>query len=45
MHKVKAGETLYRIATKYGVSVEHLRKLNGLGKNANIRAGQLIRYS
>ncbi|MBR5635176.1 MAG: peptidoglycan DD-metalloendopeptidase family protein [Prevotella sp.] len=45
VHKVKAGETLYRIATKYGVSVEHLRKLNGLGKNANIRAGQLIRYS
>lgn len=45
MHKVKKGETLYRIATKYGVSVEQLRKLNGLGKNANIRAGQLIRYS
>lgn len=45
VHKVKSGETLYRIATKYGVSVEQLRKLNGLGKNANIRAGQLIRYS
>ena len=45
VHKVKKGETLYRIATKYGVSVEQLRKLNGLGKNANIRPGQLVRYS
>lgn len=45
VHKVKKGETLYRIATKYGVSVEQLRKLNGLGKNANIREGQLVRYS
>ncbi|MBR1468964.1 MAG: peptidoglycan DD-metalloendopeptidase family protein [Prevotella sp.] len=45
VHKVKSGETLYRIATKYGVSVEKLRQLNGLKKNANIRAGQLIRYS
>lgn len=45
VHKVKKGETLYRIATKYGVSVEQLRKLNGLKKNSNIRQGQLIRYS
>ena len=45
VHKVKSGETLYRIATKYGVSVEQLRKLNGLKKNSSIRPGQLIRYS
>ena len=45
VHKVKKGDTLYRIATKYGVSVEQLRKLNGLKKNSNIRQGQLIRYS
>ena len=45
VHKVKNGETLYRIATKYGVSVDRLRQLNGLKKNANIRPGQLIRYS
>lgn len=45
MHKVKSGETLYRIATKYGVSVEQLRKLNGLKKNSSIRPGQLIRYA
>ena len=45
VHKVKSGETLYRIASKYGVSVEELRKLNRLGKNASIRPGQLIRYS
>ena len=45
VHKVKSGETLYRIASKYGVSVDKLRKLNGLGKKSSIRPGQLIRYS
>ncbi|MCR5131000.1 MAG: peptidoglycan DD-metalloendopeptidase family protein [Prevotella sp.] len=45
VHKVKKGETLFRIASKYGVSVEQLRKLNGLRKNSSIRPGQLIRYS
>lgn len=45
VHKVRQGETLYRIATKYGVTVDKLRKLNGLGKKSNIRPGQLIRYS
>ena len=45
VHKVKGGETLYSIATKYGTTVEKLRKLNGLKKSSNIRKGQLIRYS
>ncbi len=46
-HQVKAGETLYRIATYYGISVSELMKLNDLetsvievGKNLLIRKGE-----
>ena len=41
-HKVKQGETLSRIAAKYGTSVAQLKKRNGL-KGDKIRAGQRIR--
>lgn len=43
-HKVEAGETLYSIARKRGVSVDELCKLNHIGKNKGVRAGQLIKY-
>ena len=38
-HKVKRGETLGQIATKYGVTVDDLRKWNNI-KGNNIAAGQ-----
>ena len=38
-HKVKKGETLGQIATKYGVTVDDLRKWNSI-KGNNIAAGQ-----
>lgn len=41
-HKVKQGETLSRIAAKYGTSVAQLKKRNGL-KGDKIRVGQRIR--
>lgn len=41
-HKIKSGETLGGIAAKYHVSVNQLRKLNGI-KGNNIRAGKSIR--
>ena len=41
-HKVKQGETLTRIAAKYGTTVAQLRKLSGL-KSDKIRVGQRIR--
>ena len=41
-HKVKSGETLYSIAKSMGVSVEDLKKANGL-KNNNISIGQILR--
>jgi LysM repeat protein len=40
MHVVKAGETLYQISRKYGLTVDQLKKLNDLGKDVTIRPGQ-----
>ncbi|MCS7009162.1 MAG: LysM peptidoglycan-binding domain-containing protein [Chthoniobacterales bacterium] len=42
-HTVVAGDTLTRIAGKYGVSVEELQRLNGLGSNSILRVGQVLR--
>ncbi|MBX8467316.1 LysM peptidoglycan-binding domain-containing protein, partial [Deinococcus sp. RIT780] len=41
---VRAGDTLYRIATRTGTSVAALRAANGL-KGDVIRAGQVLRLS
>jgi len=42
MHAVQAGETLYSISRKYGLSVEELKKNNNLQDNT-IRVGQELR--
>jgi len=43
-HVVQANETLYRVATRYDISVEQLRRLNGMkGKDNSIRPGQRLR--
>ena len=41
-HRIRNGETLGGIAAKYGVSVNQLRRLNGI-KGSNIRAGKSLR--
>ncbi|CAN2044685.1 hypothetical protein GMMP1_1420006 [Candidatus Magnetomoraceae bacterium gMMP-1] len=41
-HEVRAGETLYRIGLRYGISVKKLRKLNNLSENIPIRPGQRL---
>ena len=41
-YTVKKGDTLYRIATKHGLTVQKLKKLNGM-KSDNIRVGQKLR--
>ena len=41
-HKVKRGETLSVIATKYGASVSSLKTLNGIKNAHRIREGQLL---
>lgn len=40
-HTVKAGETLYRIATTNGMTVDELKQLNGLTDNV-IHVGQVL---
>jgi D-alanyl-D-alanine endopeptidase (penicillin-binding protein 7) len=42
-HTVKSGETLYRIAADNNMSVDELRAVNRLGKNASIQPGQVLR--
>lgn len=40
VHVVKAGETLYQISRKYGLSVDQLKQLNKMGQDVTIRPGQ-----
>lgn len=43
-HRVRSGESLWIIARKYGLTVEELRRLNGLeGSSAPIQPGQVLR--
>ena len=43
-HKVKSGDTVEKIARKYGVSQRRIFELNGLKSNSIIRPGQQLRY-
>lgn len=42
IHKVKNGDTLWDIAQKYNVSVDSLRRANGLSKKAVLQPGQKL---
>jgi len=44
-HKVKRGETLSSIASKRGISVTKLCRINRISKNKKIRPGQILRYT
>jgi len=44
-HKVVAGETLYSISKRRGVTVDQLCKMNHITRNMKVRVGQLLRYS
>ncbi len=41
-HTVHKGETLSEISKKYGITVEELRKLNGLSRSQHVRTGQKL---
>jgi len=43
IHVVKAGETLYQISRKYGLTVEQLKQLNDMGKDMTIQPGQKLK--
>ncbi len=42
VHVVRRGDSLYKIARRYGVSVNHLRSVNNLAPNAIIHPGDRI---
>jgi hypothetical protein len=41
-HQVRAGETLYYISNRYGLTLEKLRQLNGLAPGSPIHPGQRL---
>ena len=45
VHRVKSGDTLGKIAKRYGVSVSKLCKLNNLKTTSTLRIGQRIKLS
>ena len=45
IHKVRKGETLSSIARKHGISLDKLRRMNGLKNKSKIRPGQILKYS
>ncbi|MCD8317362.1 MAG: peptidoglycan DD-metalloendopeptidase family protein [Paraprevotella sp.] len=44
-YRVRAGENLSVIASKFGTTIETLCKLNGLSRKTVLRPGQIIKYS
>jgi len=44
-HEVQAGDTLYRISRRYGLSIEQLRSYNNLAPDAAIYPGQKLNLS
>ncbi len=45
IHQVQAGETLYSISRRYGLSVDQLRTYNDLAANAAIYPGQKLKLN
>lgn len=45
IHEVRAGDTLYSISRRYGLTVDQLRTYNDIGKDAAIRPGQKLKLS
>ncbi|MGH9798452.1 MAG: peptidoglycan DD-metalloendopeptidase family protein, partial [Candidatus Polarisedimenticolia bacterium] len=42
-HRIRKGETLYRIARQYGVSVGSLARANGIADPTRVRAGAILK--
>lgn len=44
-HEVQAGDTLYGISRRYGLTVQQLQKYNNIGPNAAIHPGQKLKLA
>ena len=44
-HRVRSGDSLWRISKRYGVSITRLCQLNGISRKKTLRIGQRIRYN
>jgi len=42
-YKIQKGDTLYKIAKKYNTTSADIKKLNGIGKKANLREGKMLK--
>ncbi|MGH7753136.1 MAG: LysM peptidoglycan-binding domain-containing protein, partial [Gemmatimonadales bacterium] len=42
VHRVRRGETLYRIARRYRTTVDSIRRWNGLGSSSLLRPGRRL---
>jgi len=45
VHRVRSGDTLSGISSKYGVPIAKICKLNGISRNSVIRVGQRLRVN
>ncbi len=45
IYKVRSGDTLSKIAKKYGLTVDRLCRLNNISKNKTLRPGQILKCS
>ena len=44
-HRIRSGDTLGHISQRYGVSINHLCRLNGISRKSILRIGRRIRIS
>jgi len=44
-HRVRSGDSLWRISKRYGVSISRICRLNSTNKKDTLRIGQKIRYN
>ncbi|MBL57666.1 MAG: peptidase M23 [Flavobacteriales bacterium] len=44
-HRVRSGDSLWRISKKYGVSISKLCRLNGISRKKTLRIGERLRYN
>lgn len=42
-HRVRSGDSLWRISRRYGTTVDRLCRLNGINRNATLRIGKTLR--